>query len=568
MKSPKTHLLASSIFGAMLLLAGCGGESKTEAPKTEAKTETKTETKTDAPQSTEGRKLAPAPEGKNSVTLPSGAEPESLDPHKASDAGSFDIMRQMLIGLTSADKTGATIPSAAESWTNVDEKVWTFKLRSDIKWSNGDALTAHDFEYSLRRLTDPKTASPYNSYLVDAKVANAKEVSEGKSPVDTLGVKAIDDTTLEITLNEPVPYLPDLLNLPVTYAVNKKAIETHGDKWIEPANYVATGAYKLKDWVVNSHITLERNTAYFDDAKTSIQEVNFLPISGAATVNRYKAGELDIVGVPPEQVDKLKSEHPDEIMSSPRFCTFYLEYNLAKAPFDDARVRRAISLMVDRETLTEKVTKRGEKPAYQYTPASIQGMGDVKHEWLSWDKAKRSEEAKKLLTEAGYSADKPVKFEILYSTSEMGKLINTAAASMIKEQSGGLADASIINQEWKTMLATRRQGNYNTAFAGWCADYNEPSTFLNVLRTGNSNNTGKYANPEFDKLLDQTLKPGVTSADRIKLYHEAEAILDKDAGIAPIYNAVSLRLVKPYLQADSLADPSGNFQIKDWALGK
>ncbi|MDO4426727.1 MAG: ABC transporter substrate-binding protein [Moraxella sp.] len=560
MKLSKTHLLASSVVSTMLLLAGCGGGNNAttaDAQKTDAAS---TEAVNATPKAT-----APTPAGKIGVNLASGAEPESLDPHKSSDAASFDIMRQMLIGLTTSDSTGATIPSAAESWTNVDEKVWTFKLR-DANWSNGDPLTAHDFVYSLQRLTDPKTGSPYASYLVDAKVLNAFEVTEGKAGVEALGVKALDDKTLEITLSEPVPYFPDLLTLPVTYAVNKKAVETHGDKWVEPANYVVSGAYKLKDWVVNSHITIEKNPSYYDAANTKIAEASFLPVSGSAAVNRYKVDELDVVGVPPEQIEKLKAEHGDEMHASPRLCTFYLEHNNAKAPFDDVRVRRAISLVIDRETLADKVIKRGEKATYQFTPPAIQGMGEVNVEWKAWDKAKRAEEAKKLLTEAGYSAEKPLKFEILYSTSEMAKLITTAASAMIKEELGGMAEASPINQEWKTMLSTRREGKYNTAFAGWCSDYNEPSTFLNVMRSGNSNNTGKYSNPEFDKLLEQTVKAGLTPADRIKLYHEAELIMDKDAAIAPVYTGVSLRLVKPYLQADSLADPSGNYQIKDWEL--
>lgn len=557
MKLSKTHLLASSVVSTMLLLAGCGGgnnASTADAPKPEAGTTTET------------KATAPAPEGKINVNLASGAEPESLDPHKSSDSVSFDIIRQMLIGLVGTDKTGATIPSAAESWTNVDEKVWTFKLRNDIKWSNGDPLTAHDFAYSLQRLINPETGSPYASYLVDAKVLNAFDITEGKAKVDTLGVKALDDTTLEITLNEPVPYLPDLLTLPVTYAVNKKAVETHGEKWVEPANYVVSGAYKLKDWVVNSHITIEKNPSYYDAANTKIAEANFIPASGSAAVNRYKVDELDVVGVPPEQIEKLKAEHGDEMHTSPRLCTFYLEYNNAKAPFDDVRVRRALSLVIDRETLVDKVIKRGEKAAYQFTPPAIQGMGDVNIEWKAWDKAKRTEEAKKLLAEAGYSEQNPLKFEILYSTSEMAKLITTATAAMVKEQLGGLAHADIVNQEWKVSLTTRREGKYNTAFAGWCSDYNEPSTFLNVMRSGNSNNTGKYKNPEFDKLLDQTLAPGLSVADRTKLYHEAELLMDKDAAIAPVYTGVSLRLVKPYLQADTLADPSNNWQIKDWEL--
>lgn len=499
------------------------------------------------------------------IVINNGAEPQSLDPHKVSGVPESNILRQMFVGLVSTDQDGKTIPGMATEWSSPDNKVWTFKLR-DAKWSNGDPVTAHDFVYSLQRLTDPATGSPYGTYLADAKVVGALAISEGKAKPDALGVKAIDDKTLEITLEEPVPYFADLLVLPVTYAVNKKAIDAHGDKWTEPSNYIANGAYKLKDWVVNSHITIERNKDYFDDANTKIQEANFLPIESAATaVNRYKAGEVDVTGVPPEQVDLLKKEMGSEIHTSPKLCSFYYELNNEKAPFNNPNIRRAISLAIDRDTLA-KVTKRGEQPTYQFTPPAINGMGDVSPEWSKWDLSKRAEEGKKLLTEAGYSAQNPLKFEILYSTSEMGKLINAAVASMLKEQLGGLVDASIINQEWKTSLDTRRQGKYEAAMGGWCSDYNEPSTFLNIMRSNNGNNTGKYKNPEFDRLIDGTLKPGLTQADRIKMYHEAEAILDKDAAIAPLYNAVSMRIVKPYLQADSLADPSSSFQIKDWEL--
>lgn len=550
MKLNKTTLLASAVFGSMLFLAGCGGD---KTPSTDSKTDT--------------AKTATTPAGKLDVNISSGAEPESLDPHKSSDAGSFDIMRQLLVGLVSTDKTGAITAGMATEWnSNEDEKVWIFKLR-DAKWSNGDPVTAHDFVYSLQRLTDPATASPYGSYLVDAKVANAFEIQEGKAKPDTLGVKAIDDKTLEITLTEPVPYFVDLLTLPVTYAVNKKAIEAHGDKWTEPTNYIVNGAYKLKSWVVNSHITIERNKDYFDDANTKIQEANFLPIASNATaINRYKAGEVDVAGVPPEQLEKLKAELGDEMHASPKLCTFYYELNNAKAPFDNPKVRHALSLAIDRDLVTQKVTKRGEQSAYQFTPPAINGMGEVKPEWATWELEKRLEESKKLLTEAGYSSDKPLKFEILYNTSEMAKLINTAVSAMLNERLGGMMDVAIINQEWKTSLDTRRQGKYTVAMAGWCSDYNEPSTFLNVMRSGNSNNTGKYKNPEFDRLLDETLKPGLTAGDRTKLYHEAEAVLDKDATIAPLFTSVSLRLVKPYLQADSLGDPSSNYQIKDWEL--
>lgn len=503
---------------------------------------------------------------KDSITIPNGAEPESLDLHKASDSSSFAIIRQMFVGLVSADEKGATIPVLASEWDSADGKVWTFKIR-DAKWSDDTPITAHDFVYSFQRLTDPNTASPYSSYLVDAKVVNAGQIAEGKAGVETLGVKAVDDKTLEITLTDPVPYLPDLLVLPVAYAVPKQAIDAHGDKWLDPANIVVSGAYKLTDWVVNSHITVERNPAYFGEVTGNINKATFLPITSASTeVNRYKAGEVELAAIPSEHLTSIKNELPNEVHSSPKLCTFFLEYNHTKAPFNDVKIRQAISMALDRETIAEKVLGRGERATYQFTPPAIHGMGEVSHEWTKLDKSARVAQAKKLIEEAGYSASKPLKFELLYSTSETGKRIATATSSMLNESFGGSVNVSIINQEWKTMLDTRRQGKFDTAFAGWCADYNEPSTFLNILRSGNSNNSGQYKNAEFDRLLDSTLSAGISDDERMKIYHNAEAILDRDMVMVPIYTAISVRLKKPYLEAESLNDPSSNWQIKDWTL--
>ena len=542
MKLSTLSFAVLTLFG-VLALSGCGSDNQQSAPSLATTT-------------------------KDEIAIPNGAEPESLDLHKASDSSSFAIIRQMFVGLVSADEKGATIPALASEWDSADGKVWTFKIR-DAKWSDDTPITAHDFVYSFRRLTDPNTASPYSSYLVDAKVVNAKQISDGKAGVETLGVRAVDDKTLEITLTDTVPYLPDLLVLPVAYAVPKHAIETHGDKWLDPANIVVSGAYKLTDWVVNSHIKIERNPAYFGEVAGNINKATFLPITSASTeVNRYKAGEVEIAAIPSEHLTSIKNELPNEVHSSPKLCTFFLEYNHTKAPFNDVKIRQAISMALDRETIAEKVLGRGERATYQFTPPAIHNMGEVNYPWTKMDKTARMEHAQKLMSQAGYSSDNPLKFELLYSTSETGKRISTAAASMLNESFGGSVNVSIINQEWKTMLDTRRQGKFDTAFAGWCSDYNEPSSFLNVLRSDNSNNSGKYANQAFDHLLDSTLNAGLDDNARINKYHEAEQMLDKDVAILPIYNSVSVRLQKPYLQAESLNDPSNNWQIKDWSFDR
>lgn len=501
------------------------------------------------------------------VVIVNGSEPESLDPQKASDAGSFNIHRQMFVGLTASDETGKTIPNAASEWTTADNKTWVFKLRNDMKWSDGKPLNANDFVYALRRLVDPATASPYGSYLVDAKLVNAEQIADGKAKPDTLGVKAIDDYTLEITTKDAVPYLPDLMMLPATFATPSHAIQAHGDKWIDPANIVVSGAYKLSEVVVGSHIILKRNEAYFDNANTHINSVAFLPTTAQASMARYQTGEVDVSGVPAELYKDLKAKLPDEVKTTPVLCTSYLEYNVKKKPVDDVRVRKAISMTIDRDILTKEVEGRGELSVYQITPPYTQGMTEVKPDWANLSMEERSKQAVALLEEAGYTAENPLQVEFLYSTSEAAKRLTTAMESIWKQRLPN-AKFSTVNQEWKMFLDTRRNGDFQVSFSAWCADYNEPSTFLNILRSKSSNNQSFYANREFDSLLDSTLTAEATADSRTQAYVNAERILQKDLPIAPIDAWVHPTLIKPYLKGYTHNDPLQNWRVEDWQIAQ
>ncbi|HBH34841.1 MAG TPA: oligopeptide ABC transporter substrate-binding protein OppA [Psychrobacter sp.] len=505
---------------------------------------------------------------KQEIVINNGTEPESLDPHKISGLPEANIIRQQLVGLVTTDKQGKTIPAMAESWDSPDNKVWTFHLR-DAKWSNGDPVTANDFVYSMRRVLDPKTASPYGSYLIDAKVVGAQAVLDGRSSPETLGVKALDDKTLEVRLTEPVPYFADMLIHASTYPVHAKTVEKYGEKWTDPENIVVNGPYKISRWLVNDKIIMTRNPAYYDDAHTTINTITFLPIESETTnVARYKAGEIDIGGgMPTEQFDSLKSELGDEVQVSPSLCSFYYLFNNKKPPFDDVRVRRALAIALDRDTITQKVMGQGQTPAYQFTPTSINGMTPFTPEWQKWDKARRNEEAKKLLNEAGYSASHPLKFELLYNTNEGNKKLAVATNSLLKE-SISFIDVSLINKEWKTFLDTARNGNYQMARYTWCGDYNEPSTFLNIVKTGNSNNWGGYSSAKFDSLMNQTLKEGVTPEQRAELYRQAEAQLDADMPQLNVFHIVKISMVKPYVVNFPIKDPLSNWQIKDVSIAK
>ncbi|MGK9171897.1 oligopeptide ABC transporter substrate-binding protein OppA [Yokenella regensburgei] len=492
-----------------------------------------------------------------------GSEVQSLDPHKIEGVPESNVSRDLFEGLLISDVQGHPSAGVAEKWENKDFKVWTFHLRKDAKWSDGSPVTAQDFVYSWQRLADPKTASPYASYLQYGHIANIDQIIEGKKPVTDLGVKAVDENTFEVTLSEPVPYFYKLLVHPSVSPVPKAVVEKFGDKWTQPANIVSNGAYKLKNWVVNERIVLERNTNYWDNAKTVINQVTYLPISSEVTdVNRYRSGEIDMTynNMPIELFQKLKKEIPAEVHVDPYLCTYYYEINNQKAPFTDVRVRTALKLALDRDIIVNKVKNQGDLPAYSYTPPYTDGAKLVEPEWFKLSQEKRNEEAKKLLAEAGYSADKPLTFSLLYNTSDLHKKLAIAVASIWKKNLG--VNVKLENQEWKTFLDSRHQGTFDVARAGWCADYNEPTSFLNTMLSDSSNNTAHYKSAEFDKLVGDTLQ-ATSDEQRAELYSKAEQQLDKDSAIVPVYYYVNARLVKPWVGGYTGKDPMDNIYVKN-----
>ncbi|HHE5697027.1 TPA: oligopeptide ABC transporter substrate-binding protein OppA [Citrobacter amalonaticus] len=500
---------------------------------------------------------------KQTLVRNNGSEVQSLDPHKIEGVPESNISRDLFEGLIISDVDGKPSPGVAEKWENKDFKVWTFHLRKDAKWSDGSPVTAHDFVYSWQRLANPNTASPYASYLQYGHIVNIDDIVAGKKPPTDLGVKAIDDNTFEVTLSEPVPYFYKLLVHSSVSPVPKAAVEKYGEKWTQPANIVTNGAYKLKDWVVNEHIVLERNPNYWDNAKTVINQVTYLPIASEVTdVNRYRSGEIDMTynNMPIELFQKLKKEIPNEVHVDPYLCTYYYEINNQKAPFTDVRVRTALKLALDRDIIVNKVKNQGDLPAYSFTPPYTDGAKLTQPEWFGWTQEKRNEEAKKLLAEAGYTAEKPLTFNLLYNTSDLHKKLAIAAASIWKKNLG--VNVKLENQEWKTFLDTRHQGNYDVSRAAWCADYNEPTSFLNMVLSDSSNNTTHYKSPAFDKILADALK-ATNEEQRTELYGKAEQQLDKDSAIVPVFYYVNARLVKPWVGGYTGKDPMDNIHVKD-----
>lgn len=473
-----------------------------------------------------------------------GTEVASLDPHKTQGVPESHVIRDLLEGLVNQDANGKIIPGVAESWETTDNKTFIFNLRKDAKWSNGDPVTAHDFEYSFKRVVDPATAAPYSWYMEMTTMINAAEIIAGKKDKETLGVKALDDHTLEIKLASAVPYFVMMMAHTTVKAVPQATIEKFGDKWTRPENFVGNGAYTVDKWVVNERISLTRNTQYWDDAKTVINKVTFLPIENqVAEMNRFLSGEIDITyELPNEHFRRLQKEHKEDLSITGNLCTYYYAFNTAKAPFNDVRVRQALSYTIDRDIITKALLGQGQKNAYAFTPEIISGFTPELPEYAKLTQKQRIEKAKELLAAAGFDKSNPLSFNLLYNTSENHKKNAIAITSMWKKSLG--VNVTLENQEWKSFLDSKSMGNFDVTRAGWCGDYNEPSTFLSLMQSSNASNDAHYKSKSYDELMQQALAT-TSDAERNEIYLKAETLLAKDMPIAPIFQYVKARLLNP-----------------------
>lgn len=483
---------------------------------------------------------------KQELVRANGYEPATLDPNLAESNVEFYIFNDLFEGLLRVGKNGEVIPALATKW-ETKGTVWTFHLRPEAKWSNGDPVTADDFVFSWRRLTDPKTASPYGSYLASAYVLNAAEINAGGKPPSELGVKALDAHTLQVTLAEPNSYLlKQLVHFPVL-PVNRKVVEQYGKNWTQPQNFVGNGAFKLAQWVVNEKVVLERNTQYWDNAHTVLNKVTFLPLQGFPEVARFRAGEIELgYSAPPELYQQLKKNLGDEqLVTYPLLSTSYFAFNNRQPPFNDVRVRQALNLALDKQVIAGKVLGYGQQPAWTFTPTGAGGFTLQAGVAAEWSQEQRIAQAKKLLAEAGFNAQHPLRFTLLYSNDATIKKIVIAASAMWKKNLG--AEVTLQNQERKVVLDNINNGQYSAAFSRWLADYNDPSTFLNVFRSTSSENSAKYANEHYDRLLHQAT--AAQSPEQVQqAFQQAEDVLAVDTPVAPVYYEANATLVKPYVK--------------------
>jgi oligopeptide transport system substrate-binding protein len=468
-------------------------------------------------------------------------EPETLDPHKTSTVGESNILRNLFEGLMVLDPSGRVAPGVAESFSISEDGVtYTFRLRDDAKWSNGEPVTARDFVYSLRRIEDPRTRSQYAEVLYPIK--NAQEVNTGKAALTELGVAAPDDRTVEITLKAPTPYFLQLLTHTSALPVNEQEVARFGVEWLKPGLMVSNGAYMLDDVRPNSHIRIVKNPNYWGAAKVTIDAVVFDPSEDrAAVLKRYRAGEFDVLrDLPNDQLGWLRQNLPKELHVAPYAGIYYYAMNTTKPPFDDKRVRVALSMAINREILVDKVTAAGELPAYGFVPDGTANYDPPRVAWRTMSQAEREAAAQKLLSEAGYGPGKPLRFQLAYNTSENHKRVVIALAAMWKKLN---VSVELVNTEFKVHLANMRIGNFQMGRAGWIADYNDAQSYLFLSQTSTKQqNYSRFSNPEYDRLMDKASLTG-DAGTRAALLEQAEGILLQEMPVIPIYFYVSKNVV-------------------------
>jgi len=465
-----------------------------------------------------------------------GAEPASLDPHQGFGTWSANVMGDMFMGLMTEDPMAEIVYGAAESHTRSEDGLtYTFALR-DHTWSDGTPVTADDFVFAFRRILNPETGAVYASLLYILK--NGKAINQGEAEPETLGARAIDDKTLELTLEHPAPYLLELTAHATFYPLPKHVVEEHGDDWIKPQNAVANGAYTLVEWAPNDYVHLRKNEKFWDAANVAVDEVYFYPTTdAAAALRRFQSGELDTnTTFPAQRWPDLRENMPDEAFIHPTLSSVYVIFNHSKPPFDDARVRRAFSLAADRETISYKIMNAGQTPAYAFVPPAVRNyLPEEDRPYLSFkdlSPEERIAEAKRLMEEAGYGPGNPLRTTMNTFQTQDALNMSIALQNMWKEIH---ADVQLLDQEAKTHYSNLRGGDFEVAFAAWKADYADAQNFLFLFDSKSGElNYGRYKNPEYDALLQQA----ENEADllrRAEILAAAETIALEDTAVLPIY---------------------------------
>lgn len=466
-------------------------------------------------------------------------EPPSLDWSKSTDTTSALIEYNIMEGLTEYDLKDpelGLIPALATEWkASKEASVWTFKIRENVKWTDGQILTAQHFVDAWERLLNPLTASEYAYFLYS--VQGARDYNESKiKDFSKVGVKAIDANTLEVKLKAPKSYFPYLLTHHSTYPIRVDAVKKHGDKWTDPENIITLGAYKMKRWEHDNIIVLERNESYYGEKAKIKNILGYMINEDSTALNLFDAGKIDVLDqLPSREMAQLKKR--PEYRKVPILGIFYFGFNTKKPPFDDVRVRKAVSMSIDRSQIT-KLLAGGQEPLTGWVPAGM--FGYEKNAGLEFNPSK----AKKMLEEAGIKDLKTLpKVQISFNTNEDHQRVAENVQAQLKKNLG--LTIELANEEWKTYLKSVQTDPAGIFRLGWLADYPDPDNFLNLMTSYSENNHTRWEDKEFDSLIEKAT--AITNKDeRRKIYQKAQKILtEKDVPVVPIYSMVSQFLVSP-----------------------
>lgn len=499
-----------------------------------------------------GDNLSQVDAGNESGTLHfgNGTEPQGLDPHIVTGVPEHHIITALFEGLVSKDPyTLEPIPAAAESWDiSEDGRIYTFHLRENARWSNGDPVTAEDFRWSWQRVLSPELGSQYNYMLYP--VLKAEAYANGEiSDFSQVGARAPDSHTFVVELENPTPYLLQLLDHYSTFPVHPPTILAHGSmtdrisQWTRVNNMVSNGPFTLTNWQINSQIRVEKSASYWDAENVKLNAIVFYPTENTTTEERmFRDEEIHFTNtIPMDKISTYQSAASDLLQLSPYLGTYYYLINTEKAPFNDLRVRKALAMSVDRDLLTETVMRGTVSPAYALTPPGTLGYHPPKT--FDYD----PEQARQLLAEAGFPNGQGFpSFEILYNTLDEHRRIAVAIQEMWRQNLG--INVELLNQEWRVYLDSQDNMNYDVSRRGWIGDYVDPNSFLDMMITGGGNNKTGFADPRYDELVMDIAPTKLNEDERFEAYYEAETILMEDMPIIPLYTYQSRHLRHPSLQ--------------------
>ena len=484
---------------------------------------------------------------RRTLDIANSGEPLSLDPHKASGSWENNIIGNMFVGLTTEDSQARPIPGMAQRWeTSEDGLRWTFFLRPAY-WSDGEACDAHDFQFAFRRILDPNNLAEYAALLYP--IENAEAVNRGELPPEHVGVNALDDTTLEIRLAHPAPYLPQLLKHYTSAPVPKHLIERYGDDWVKPENIAVNGAFTLRKWWSNYIVHLEKNPRFFDAGRVELEHLYFYPsVDVNAAARKVLAGEGGwSTRFPSGQVEQLRRALPGYVRVAPYLSCNYFSLNVTRPPFNDVRVRQAIAMAYDRDFVAREIYKTGERAAYSFVPPGIADYeSSARYGWADLPMEERRREAERLLREAGYGPNNPLHFQFSHrNTSD-----NPRVAVVAQNDWGRIApwvSVELAGGETQIHYANLRAKNFTIGDAAWVADFNDARNYLYLLetRTGPQNYPG-YSNPAYDELVDRSDFES-DARQRAQLMMQAEQIALDDAPLCMSVFMVSTNLVHPDL---------------------